>query len=318
MEVSMKKGMTLVEVLVSLTILMILLGAIFSILNMQQTKAINVKETTVLQTDANVALTLFRWDLFMAGYGIGPEDTSIISNDGGGFNNSDVINLRGAGLAFESSDANWSPILEGGSNLTAIKVYRFADSKTHFTTGDILIIVDQNKHVLEDSVVVTDTAWITYTSGNRTVDALELQIDPAINIGQGTIAFKANRNTYFNGVTYAVNGQQQLMRNNDVFLDNIEELQIAYGVDLDNNGTFEPSEWFNDLSAIVGYMPRTLFAHKSVIRTSFVVMTAHGLKDYTFTGNIALENNSYAPSGLDARRKREIVSAITWPRNIRL
>jgi Tfp pilus assembly protein PilW len=316
MEVSMKKGMTLVEVLVSLTILMILLGAIFSILNMQQTKTTNVKETTVLQTDANVALTLFRWDLFMAGYGIGPEDTSIVSGDGAGVNSSDIINLRGAGLAFESSDANWSPILEGGSNLSAIKVFRFNDPKTHFKVGDILIIVDQNKHVLEDSVSVVDTSWITYTSGNRTVDAIELQIDPVISIGQGTIAFKANRVTYFSGVTYTLNAQQQLMRNNDVFLDNVEELQIAYGVDIDNNGTFEPGEWFNNLSSIVGYTPRTLFQHKTAIRTAFVVMTEHGLKDYTFTGPITLENNTYTPTGLDARRKREIVSAITWPRNI--
>jgi len=40
------RGMTLVELLVSLVILMIVLGAVYSILNLQQTKSSQVTRTT--------------------------------------------------------------------------------------------------------------------------------------------------------------------------------------------------------------------------------------------------------------------------------
>jgi len=315
----MKKGMTLVEILVSLTILTIILGAIFSILTLQQTKATNVQATTVMQTDANIALSLLRWDLFMAGYGIGTDDPSIISGDAGNNGGADNITLYGAGLAFESDGANWSPVLVPVQNSSKIIVYRFSDLATHFSVGDELILVDQNKNLLDSGLVVAGTTWTTHTAGEITVPALELDIAPGVvSAGQGAIAFSPNLSTYFSGVTYTLNNNKQLLRGNEVFLENVEDIQFAFGVDLNDNGAIEePNEWFDDLNSIPNYTPQLLYQHKFAIRSSFVVVTKQLLRDYQYTGGaITLENNTYTPTTYDLRRKREIVTAITWPRNL--
>jgi type II secretory pathway pseudopilin PulG len=311
-----KAGMTMVEVLVSLTILMIVLGAIFSILNIQQTKAINVQQTTVMQTDANVALTLFRWDLFMAGYGISTENNSIISFDSGVNGGSDQVQLFGAGLAFESGHSNWTPILESAITSTEIKVFRFADSAANLAPGDVISIVDQNKNPLDSNITVVSTDTITHIAGEDSVPALKVTVNPPVSAGMGTIAIIVNNNTYYNGVTYTLNNGQ-LLRGNEVFLDDVEDIQFAYGLDENDNGIFESSEWWNALTDIPNYSTRLLYEHKFAVRSTFVVLSSSFLRDYEYPfDSLQHENNVYYPSALEKRRKREIVTAISWPRNL--
>jgi len=312
-----KRGMTLIEIMVSLVILMVILGAIFSILNMQQTKAINVQTTAVMQIDAQAALTLFRWDLFMAGYGIAPDDTSIISANDATPTSSDDITLYGAGLAFESGRANWSPILAAVQQSDEIEVFRFTDSLANLNVNDTIIIVDQNKNLLDSNLIITDIDTAIHIAGKDTVPAFKLTLNRSVNVGQGTIVFSPNYNTYFNGVTYTLSNKK-LMRGNEIFLDNVEDIQFAYGVDLNNNGIFDDSEWFTDLNAIPGFSPQLLYQHKTAIRSTFVVLAERGLKDYKYPADsIALEDHTYSLSDLDRKFKRTIVTAITGPRNLR-
>ncbi|MGB7054526.1 MAG: prepilin-type N-terminal cleavage/methylation domain-containing protein, partial [bacterium] len=97
------QGMTLVELLVSLVILMVVLGAVYSILHLQQTKSSQVTRTTILQTDAQVAFTLVKWDLLLAGLGFpfGRQDAFQLSNSGGN------VTLRATGLGFEMNHTQW-------------------------------------------------------------------------------------------------------------------------------------------------------------------------------------------------------------------
>ena len=97
----MKKGMTLVEVLVSLLILSFILAAIFTILNLQTIRSIQVQKTSILQTDAQVALTLMKWDLAAAGLAYPKQDDAVQSQNNVGPNGSDAISIRAVGLGFE-------------------------------------------------------------------------------------------------------------------------------------------------------------------------------------------------------------------------
>lgn len=314
MEVIMKRGMTLVEMLVALTIMMIVLGAIYSILNIQQTKSLNVQETSVLQTDAQVALTLMRWDLFMAGYGITQYDQSISSTNNA--NAADQVTLRGVGLGFETDYTDWSPIMETVSLSNEILVYRFNDSMPAFEVGDTIIILDQEKRLLDADCVILQIDSIVHSVADFTLDGLKLTIDRALSVAKGNLVFRPDQNTYGNGIDYTL-VNKTLMRGNQVFLENVEDIQFAYGVDLNNDGAFQDAEWFNDLSNIPGYTPRMLYEHRTAIRSTFVMLSERRLRDYIYPADeCTLEDHIYALSELDKKYKRNFVSAITWPRNI--
>lgn len=311
------KGMTLIEIMVSLVILMVILGAIFSILNMQQSKSVDVQATSVLQTDAQVALTLFSWDLYMAGYGLANNDTSIISTNNATPTSSDNVRLHGAGLAFESGRANWSPILAAVQQSNQIEVFRFADSSANLNVNDTIIIVDQVKTLIDSNLVITSIDTVLHTAGEDTIPAFTLTLNKTVSVGQGTIVFSPDRNTYFNGVTYTINNKK-LMRANDVFLENVEDIQFAYGVDLNDNGVFETSEWFNDLNVIPDFSPQLLYQHKTAIRATFVVLSEKRIPGYQYPADtINIEDHTYALDVIGRGFKREIVTAIVQPRNLR-
>ncbi len=307
-------GMTLVEILVSLVIMMIVLGAIFSILNLQRTKAINVQSTTILQTDAEIAASLLRWDLFMAGYGIAPDRQSIVSYDN--TTAPDSVTLYGAGLAFEAKATNWTPVLQVARQSNKIIVYRFPEPSVNIGLNDRIIIVDQNKMLLDSNLIITQIDTTQYLGGEDSMPAFELTLSRSVNAPQGAIIFRTDSITYFNGITYKVVGKT-LKRGNDDFLENVEDIQFAYGIDLNDNGTFEANEWFNNLSDIPNYEPTLLYRHKNAIRSTFVVLSNRRLNDYRYLADsITNENHSYNLSALDKRYKRKIVRAISWPRNL--
>jgi len=314
MEVAMKKGMTLVEMLVALTIMMIVLGAVFSILSIQQTKALNVETTAILQTDAQVALTLLRWDLFMAGYGMTMDDASITSDNS--TNEPDKIKLRGVGLGFEADYTDWAPILQGVPGGNEILVYRFNDTMPDFQVGDILIIVDQQKRLLESNCEILGITPITYETAGFTMNGLALTLNKNISVGKGNLVFRPDMNTYTNGIEYTL-ANKKLMRGDHIFLDNVEDVQFAYGFDLDMNGTIDDAEWFDDLTSVPGYTQHLFYTHKAAIRSTFVMLSERGLRDYTYPADAcSLEDHIYTLSSLDKRYKREFVRAISWPRNL--
>jgi prepilin-type N-terminal cleavage/methylation domain-containing protein len=315
-------GMTLIEVLVSLTLLTIVLGAVYSILNLQLSRSFNVQTTATLQSDAQVALSIFRWDIFMAGYGMARDTNSLISLDYS--NQPDNITLYAAGLAFESRSANWSPILENTMSSNRIIVFNFPDSAQNMKVGDRLILVGQDKKLLDSGLVVGSVDSVDHYAGNDTIPALRLSLNRNVTVGQGAITFAANPTTYFNGVTYSINNTRQLLRGNDVFLDNVEDLQFSYGYDLNDNGAFETNEWHNSLNAIPGYRPQMLYDHKFSVRATFVMRSDRKLRNYTSwaqgynidADNVQVENHQYSIQATKDYR-REYVCTITWPRNIR-
>jgi prepilin-type N-terminal cleavage/methylation domain-containing protein len=309
-----KNGMTLIEIMVSLVILLIILGSVYSLLNMQQTKATNVQQTSILQTDAQVAGTIFRWDIFMAGYGLSMDDNSIIPANSAV--QPDQITLRGMGLSFESHQVDWTPVVEIAQATNDLKVYRFNDSTPDYSVGDNVLIVDQEKKIIEANLTILDIDTLMHhPSPTDSFPALNLHLSRAVSASMGCLVFRPNPAS-LNGITYTlVNGR--LMRGNEVFLENVEDVQFAYAVDLNNNGVFDATEWYNDLNAVPGYNPKLLYQHKSAVRTTIVAHTEKALTDFNAKlANITVEDHTYPLSPTDQKRKREFVNAISWPRNL--
>lgn len=307
-------GMTLVEVMISLVILIIVLGSVYTLLNIQQTKAANVQQTSILQTDAQVAGTIFRWDIFMAGYGMSMDDNSIIPANSAV--QPDQITLRGMGLSFESHEVDWTPVVEIALSSNDLKVYRFNDSTPNYSIGDNVLIVDQEKKIIEANLTILDIDTLMHhPSPTDSFPALNLRLSRAVSASMGCLVFRPNPAS-LNGITYTLaNGR--LMRGNEVFLENVEDIQFAYAVDLNNNGVFDATEWYNDLTAVPGYNSKLLYQHKSAVRTTLVVHTEKALTDFNAKlANITVEDHTYALSPTDQKHKREFVNAISWPRNL--
>ncbi|MGQ9817852.1 MAG: PilW family protein [bacterium] len=313
----MKKGMTLIELMVSLVILMIVLGAIYSILNTQQIKAINVQTTSVLQTDAQAALAILRWDIFMAGYGLGYND--VVFSPTNYSNQRDSLGMHSMAFSFEASRANWAPILESAVNSDRIKVFRHNESNSNFVVGNRFAIISNKRNLLDTGLVVQQIDTVSYQAGEDTIPALELHLNRVTSAGQGSIAIIYDPDILANGIGYYVNNQRQLMRGNEVFLENVEDIQFRYGVDENDNGIIDSltsyNEWHNDLSA---FSLNELVRHMLVIRVTFVALSEKGLSDYRYPNpTITVEDHTYPLNDLQRRYKRIFVQTIVWPRNYR-
>lgn len=306
----MKKGMTLVEILVSLLILSFILAAIFTILNLQTVRSIQVQKTAILQTDAQVALTLLKWDLGAAGLGYPMQDDAVQSQDNVGANGSDAITMRAVGLGFESANIKWSWLL-AKSSTDILQVRRHADNDMNFAIGEILVVLDVNRKIMNppgDLVVEGTANFVFIDQWGNSIPGLLVDVDNPVGAIAGLVVIRKYGSIYNPGITLSLNANNQLMRSNDVLLENVEDLQFAYGIDSDGDGVIE--SWFNNVPQFA------TAGQKWAIRYSMVV-TSRTMGGYEYPLNtINLENNPYALSTTDRMRKRAILTGIIAPANL--
>jgi len=306
----MKKGMTLVEILVSLLILSFILAAIYTILNLQMVRSIQVQKTAILQTDAQVALTLLKWDLGAAGLGYPMQDDAVQSQDNVGANGSDAITLRAVGLGFESANIKWSWLLERSST-DVLKLRKHDNDELNFVPGEWLVVLDVNRKIMNppgDIQVLGTASFVFIDQWGDSIPGQLVTVDNPVGAIAGLVVICKYDPIYTPGITLSLNANNQLIRGNDVLLENVEDLQFAYGIDSNGDGVIE--SWFNNV-------PQFATAGKKwAIRYSMVV-TSRTMGGYEYPLNtINLENNPYALSTTDRMRKRAILTGIIAPANL--
>ncbi|HEX7318776.1 MAG TPA: PilW family protein [bacterium] len=309
----MKKGMTLVELMVSLVVLSFVLVAIFSLLSIQQVRSTQVVKGTVLQTDAQVTFTLFKWDMMMTGMGYPYGDASVVTGgDGtGGLAGSDVYTTKAAALGFETGTTHWGYVLDlvySGSQI--IDVRRWDNTKYDFVAGDHIILLNQQRYPLyTDLIIQSVTPFLYFMPNGDTVHANHLIFTSTFpkDIPDGLAVFQYNP-TLLAGTTYQINAQQQLMRGNEVLLDNVEDLQFAYGIDNDNDGVVET--WSNTVPS------NPSFTRKWAIRFNMVI-ASEGMGGYQYpSANYTIENHLTNLTQVQRRMRRIFVSNIVYPQNL--
>lgn len=309
----MKKGMTLVEILVSLVILSFLLAAVFTILNLQTIKSATVRKSTIQQTDAQVALTLLKWDLASAGLAYPKADTAVLDGDGL-VADPDTIVLRGVGLGFEATRTKWSWLLErAGGTQILVRAWSGADSVLNFVGGEQIVVLDRNRNILTPPGVVNiqSVAPDTFVDPNNdSIPALELTLDLAVSSIAGMVVITIDTLIYNPGLMiYVDTTNNTLMRGNEVLLDYVEDLQFAYGVDMDGDEIIET--WGNSLPAGVVSAGR-----KWAIRYTLVSIS-RPLQDYQYhTANLQVENHQYALDFVGMRQKRLFLTGLVSPPNL--
>ncbi len=304
-----RRGMTLVELMVSLVILMVVLGAVYSILNLQQTKSVQVTRTTVLQTDAQVAFTLLKWDMLLAGMGYPYEDQDAIqiSNAGGD------ATLKAVGLGFEMSHSQWSYLLDNVDAAT-LPVRRWDDNLANFQIGDTLIIMNEVRRPLYEGLIITSIDTFTFYDPiwNNPVPGLRLNISENVGARAGLIVFRRNAATYYGGLTYTLTNDT-LMRGTEALLTNVEAIQFRYGLDTDNDGIID--NWSNANNPLFNPMYARKWAVRFTVVISSDIITGYQAPE----DSITIESDPPYTYVLDAnqkRRKRAILSSIIHPQNL--
>lgn len=307
----MKRGMTLVEILVSLVILAFLVGAIYTILNLQTARSVQVQKTSILQTDAQVALTLLKWDLLTAGLAY-PKQNDAVQSTNGGPNNSDAITLRAVGLGFESGKCKWSWLLDDvtNANVVLVRGWSGGDTILHFKTGDTVVLVDRDRNVMNppgEMLVQANSPDTFIDPFGEGFPAQRLTLSSPVNALRGLVLIGIDPPIYNPGITFAVSNGQ-LIRGNDVMLDNVEDLQFAYGIDNDNDNIIET--WTDNVPPFVTQ------GRKWAIRYTMVV-TSSAMGGYTYPDDIiTIEDHTYTLTQAQKRQKRAILSGIIAPQNL--
>jgi len=309
----MKKGMTLVEVLVSLVILSFLLAAVFTILNLQTVKSANVRKTTIHQTDAQVALTLLKWDLASAGLAYPKTDTAIVDLDGA-VNDPDTIILRGVGLGFEAARTKWSWLLDKVSGVNAlVRAWGGEDSVLNFAGGEQIIVLDRDRNILNPPGVLTIVSVAPDTFIGPTGDsipALDLTLNMSLSSIAGMVVITIDTLIYDPGLMVYVDvANKTLMRGNEVLLDNVEDLQLAYGTDTDGDEIIDT--WQDFLP------PNTIASGRNWAIRYTLVTVSRPMSDYNYPINtLTIENHTYNLTSAEQKQKRLFLTGLVTPPNL--
>lgn len=302
-----KSGITLIELLVSLVILTFFLSAVYTLLNLQTSKATQVNKTATLHTDGQVALTLLKWDLLMTGLGY-PKNITAIQSHNGGENEPDAVDLRAVALGFESGRVKWSWLLEKTELSNTIKIVRCLDTLHTFEVSDTVVILGTNREVLQPgNLIITDIDTIThYDIYGNPVSALALKLDKAVSAIAGLVVIGYVPSIY-GGVKIGVSNNK-LVRGSDTLLDNVEDLQFAYGIDNDGDGVIE--SYYDDV-------PNFAFAERKWVIRYTMVVTSRPMGGYAYPAEtITIEDHTYSLNSIQKRQQRVILSGIIAPQNL--
>lgn len=306
--------MTLIELTVSVVILGFLLGAIYSILTIQQQRAMQVSRTTVLQTDAQVAYTLVKWDLMMTGLGYPYDQTDAITLVPALDPTScEEVNLKAVGLGFEMNRAHWSYLLDDVSG-GQLLVRRWDQDASNIQVGDVCMILNESRQPIYNNLLVTAVDTTTYidTLWGDSIPGLVVSAGPGIAARPGLIFIQRDAAIYNAGLTYRLSGDT-LYRGNEALLTNVEAIQFRYGVDQDGDGVVET--WDRQNAAL----PNPGYGRNWAVRFSMVV-ASEGITGFEYPdANVTIETDpsyTYALNDLDRRRNRVIVSSIIYPQNL--
>lgn len=303
-----RSGMTIVEILISVVLLTMMVGATYTILNIQRTKSIQVQKTSVLQTDAQVVLSLMKFDLLAAGLAYPKVDTSVISLNDSGPNSEDAIRLKAVGLGFESGRIKWSWLLEA-ADANIVTVRGFDDSLFNFSVDDTVVALDANRKILDPpgEIVLVNVQPDTFVGDLGPVLAQVLTLNKTLKAIAGLTIIGKFSTIYYPGLKLEVSNNQ-LVRGPDILLDNVEDLQFAYGIDRDGDGVIET--WTNDIPEFA------TLNRKWAIRYTLVV-TSRPIGGYTYPDDaITIEDHTYTLTADQKRQKRAILTGIIAPPNL--
>ncbi len=313
----MKRGFTLIELLVSMLIFSIVMTAVIAVFVTQHRKTIQVQNVSSLQTDAQVAFEVLKWDLMMAGFGLSPTNNIINAVDGGP-NNPDEITIFGLALGYELATARFNIAINTQpvpANIITSNFWFGRDTVRNIKKGQYVYGINPESRELVSSLQGVRVDSVVYNPDST----LTLVLANNVSYLRGTILVGVNNPVLLNtGVRYFLDANGVLWRNNVPFLENVEDIQLAYGIDGLNgtpDGEVDVNEWVNDLNGVSNNL---IFENKFAIRVTLIIRT-RGIPGFDYGRNqIQSENRVINLTAFERRFDRIILQGVVFPRNLNL
>ena len=304
-----RKGFTLIELIVAMAIFSIFALALVFVFTGQIQQAARQRSISKAQMDFQSAVSLMKWDVLMAGYGLSNAQDPLTGTDG----NPDNLTIRTVDPPVGGS-GKWTFILTantGGGGNNTLLVKRWNDPRKDIAVGDRITAISDTKEPLSGfPVTVTAVQNASFQAPDTTVSALLLTLSSNVSVGMGNFVFVLPSNPADMNVQYTLSGNQ-LLRNNVPVIDNVEDFEIAYWYDQNSNYQVDAGELVNDISGLSSAAKENV----RLVRLNLVVMGARDLK-YRYPDNqITLENHTYAVT--DSMRRRRIYTFLVKTRNLK-
>jgi prepilin-type N-terminal cleavage/methylation domain-containing protein len=292
-------GFSLIELVVTLAILGLVASSVLELFSNQLKTQVSQKRTSEAQEDVRLVLDIMLFDVRAAGF-MFPAQVGIASVDGG-TNAADMVCssdstfmpdsvLTDATSRFDPADLTAD--VAGGSSSVSLLATDFdidGNGTGDFVVGSGVIIAgNANSHCARITAVgATSISFTPATPGGFSVLAADAVAAPAI--------------------VYELTGDQ-LKRNNLLIATRVEDVQIEFAVDANDNGQIDGGEFpIHDLNGTNPALVRGA-------EVSVITVTAQDDQLGVVSGRQALANR-VAASANDSLRRR-MMSATTAPRNM--
>ncbi len=305
-----KKGLTIIEMMVSMLIFSIVMAMVISIFITQSRKSSEVSEKATLFSEAQIALNVLSQEVLHAGLCVPDSVIPFLYRDGDSIS-PDTLLLLAADFPLDPSSGKWTIATQTTSS-NVIPAYRWADTTRNFKVGDYLIIVDNRgnpvwNNVLNVLSITTVSDSLYYITTNLPAGAMSVQ--------KGYVLIEpGNSSRIVDTIIYMLDGTT-LERNGEIFLDNVEDFEVRVCADWDNDGNLDFDVWRDSMPQ---YSPYEFYTKSVLLRISLLVRTEEGLVGYEFPKDtVQLENRIITLSDVEKKFPRAKFSNVIYPRNLK-
>lgn len=333
-----QKGFTLTELLVSSTIIVVALIAIFTVYTAFMRQSAKQRFISEEEMEERTALYLLQRDIFMAGFGLPTGVLPIQSmNRSTDF---DEITLRGTFLTLEKAGESASTATEATTNSVTVKKLK---GRGNIEAGYWVVFLDPfTKNVINNSNATNSCYKVASVSDSGTYPDEVRTLNFSVSLDDGTgssivtggtlvygVTEKTPRNPYYTEVRYTLQpsdpadrcppGCMRLVRietssdsNTQTILPCVADVQYAYQL-MDSEGNIT---WEND---ILSYSYDMLMDQLKIVRVNLLVPMAR-LRQFITTPHPRtyeqIEDRKYTFTFEQIKYRWKIVTLELKPRNL--
>lgn len=281
-----RAGFSLVELMVAVVVMGVVTSQLLLAFSHQHTTALDHERRIEIQQEARLIGDVILSDLRISGFMV-PSFASIASIDGG-VNGSDIL------CASDSTVIDDSVLLTANQKFTGATIatpFTGASSSVTVNAATMDIDSDGDDDFTEDEGLLIGTGLDAHCAVITRISGSTIEFTPSTNA-----LFSATTNdVVVPALVYQVTGTT-ITRNSTVLSNHIEDLQVQFGVDIDNNGTVEGAEFpINDLTG----------EDFTLIENVRISLTARDLRgDPGFNGQFARVANRVAGAADNFKRRR--------------
>jgi prepilin-type N-terminal cleavage/methylation domain-containing protein len=317
-----RQGFSLLELMVALGVFAVVIVYLFASITTQHQTYVVVDQITETQQAARTISELMEREVRGAGYKV-PTAATVCGLDN--TNTADVLVISDAN-AIGTLDA--LPVNLGaaelGGGIQAVPV--FGTASTAIPLDDMDIDNDgDTDYVANGGVILVDANDNNGRVACGEITAVAVAAAPATN-GTLTVTLLQNYNGSLTGdnraipaIYYQINNQNQLLRNGQVVADDVEDLQLAFFFDNNQNDVVDANEYAGD-GAAPNYNATAMNNHRLTdLRVNLVTRTrgTDPREEYLDGIGQVTENRTAASAPPAYGRRRRIHTATVRVRNAR-